>query len=128
MSQIRDLHTQAMTFAEQAELAKLRGANADCHSLLRQAFVLEQQAAELIASEPAAEPTRSVLHRSAASLAIECGEFQAAEKLIITALTGTPPEAIVQELKDLFMQLNLRPYLERRGVQLAEEQLQLLAC
>ena len=33
-----------------------------------------------------------------------------------------------EQAKDLFIQINLRQYLERRGVQLAEEQLQLLAC
>ncbi|NEO86247.1 MAG: hypothetical protein F6J87_18620 [Spirulina sp. SIO3F2] len=126
-SQIQDLHAQAMNLAEQAELAKLRGATADYQQCLHQALQLEQQAAQLIAPDPAAEPTRSVLHRSAATLAIDCGELQTAEKLIITALTGTPPAEIAEELKDLFMQLNVRRYLERRGVQLAEEQLQLLA-
>ncbi len=75
-----------------------------------------------------AEPTRSVLHRSAATLAIKCGELQMAEKLIAVAIAGTPPLDIAEELKDLFIQINLRKYLERRGVQLAEEQLQLLAC
>ena len=75
-----------------------------------------------------AEPTRSVLHRSAATLAIDCGELHMAEKLIAVAIAGTPPLDVAEEFKDLFIQINLRKYLERRGVQLAEEQLQLLAC
>ena len=51
-----------------------------------------------------------------------------AEKLIAVAIAGTPPLDIAEELKDLFIQINLRKYLERRGVHLAEDQLQLLAC
>lgn len=127
MTLIQDFHTQAMNLAEQAELAKRRGAIADSHALLREALQLEQQAAQLVANNPQAEPTRSILHRSAAALAIDCGELLTAEKLIVTALTGTPPADLAAELKDLFIQLNLRSYLERRGVQLAEEQLSRLA-
>lgn len=68
------------------------------------------------------EPTRSVLHRSAATLAVNCGELQAAERLITTALSGNPPQEIAEELKDLFIQINLRPYLLRHGINVDEEQ------
>jgi hypothetical protein len=128
MSRIQELHQQAMNLAEQADLAKLRGETAAMQDLLRQAFELEHQAAQQVAPLIGTEPTRSVLHRSAATLAIACGELATAEQLIITALTGSPPTDIAEELKDLFMQLNLRRYLERRGVQLPEDQLQRLAC
>ena len=37
-----------------------------------------------------------------------------------------PPLDLAEELKDLFIRINVRKYLERRGVQLAEEQLQRL--
>ncbi|WP_315787762.1 hypothetical protein [Fischerella sp. JS2] len=77
----------------------------------------------LIANLLDAEPTRSVLHCSATSLAIECGEFQIAERLIATALSGNPPQEIAEELKDLFIQINLRQYLERRGIEMDEEQI-----
>lgn len=71
------------------------------------AFEKEAQAAVLTAHDLNAEPTRSVLHRSAASLAIDCGEFQVAERLIMTALTENPPQEIAEELKDLFIQINV---------------------
>lgn len=128
MSKVQELHQQAMDLAEQADLKKLRGDTAQAKEILRQALTLEAEAAQLIAEDMTAEPTRSVLHRSAATLAINCGELQMAEKLIAVAIAGTPPLDIAEELKDLFIQINLRKYLERRGVQLAEEQLQLLAC
>ncbi|ESA33436.1 hypothetical protein N836_21300 [Leptolyngbya sp. Heron Island J] len=128
MSKIQELHQQAMDLAEQADLKKLNGDVTQAKAFLRQALILEAEAAQLIAEDMAAEPTRSVLHRSAATLAIECGELQMAEKLIAVAIAGTPPLDIAEELKDLFIQINLRKYLERRGVHLAEDQLQLLAC
>ncbi|NEP14183.1 MAG: hypothetical protein F6K14_29115 [Symploca sp. SIO2C1] len=128
MNKVRELHQQAMDLAEQAAIKKLRQDMIGVGKILRCALDLEIEAAQMVAGNLEAEPTRSVLHRSAATLAIECGELQMAEKLIATALAGIPPLDIAEELKDLFIQINLRHYLERRGVQLAEEQLQLLAC
>ena len=116
MSQIQELHKQAMDLAEAAFTAKVRGNLKQASQVSRQAFEKESQAAALIANQLDAEPTRSVLHRSAATLAIDCGEFQAAERLIAIALSGNPPQNIAQELKDLFIKINLRPYLERHGL------------
>jgi len=47
------------------------------------------------------EPTRSVLHRSAATLALECGALCDPERLIAVALSGDPPAEIAEELRDL---------------------------
>ncbi|MEM6598132.1 MAG: hypothetical protein AAF810_20115 [Cyanobacteria bacterium P01_D01_bin.36] len=127
MNKVQELHRAAMNLAEQADLAKLRGENRQVQNALRQALKLESEAAQMVADDLDSEPTRSVLHRSAASLAMECGEFQMAEKLIARALAGSPPSDIEEELKDLFMQINLNHYLTRQGVQLTETQLQLLA-
>jgi hypothetical protein len=117
MNDIQLLHQKAMEFAEQAEVAKLRGGTIEqIQQLLRSAFEQESQAAALVVNVADAEPTRSVLHRSAAALAIDCGELQAAERLITTALAGDPPDEIALELKDLFVQINLPQYFERRGL------------
>ncbi|HEY9652434.1 MAG TPA: hypothetical protein V6C95_17385 [Coleofasciculaceae cyanobacterium] len=124
MSQIQTLHQQAMDLAEAAAVARLRGAIEQAAQLTRQAFEQETQAANLIASVLDAEPTRSVLHRSAASLAIECGELRAAERLIATALSGSPPPEIAEELKDLFIQINLNQYLKRQGIDIDISELQ----
>lgn len=120
MNQAQALHQQAMDLAESAFTAKLRGDRTQADRLLQQAFAKEAEAAALIANDFNAEPTRSVLHRSAASLAIDCGEFQTAERLIATALTGNPPKEIAEELRDLFIQINLRKYFERHGIALDE--------
>ncbi len=124
MSQIQMLHQQAMDLAAAAAVARLRGAIEQAAQLTRQAFEQETQAAALIASNLDAEPTRSVLYRSAASLAIECGELRAAERLIATALSGNPPPEIAEELKDLFIQINLSQYLKRQGINIDINELQ----
>ncbi|WP_414566833.1 MULTISPECIES: hypothetical protein [unclassified Anabaena] len=117
MNQIQDLHKQAMDFAEMAQVAKLKGDSVLTLQLSRQAFEKERLAAELIVNNLAAEPTRSVLHRSAATLAIDCGEMAAAERLIAVALSGNPPQEIAEELKDLFVQINIDKYFARRGIE-----------
>jgi tetratricopeptide (TPR) repeat protein len=124
MSQIQTPHQQAMDLAEAAAVAHLRGAIEQAAQLTRQAFEREIQAANLIASDLDAEPTRSILHRSAASLAIECGELRVAERLLATALSGNPPPEIAEELKDLFIQINLGQYLKRQGIDLDINELQ----
>lgn len=116
MSQIQEKPTTAINLAEAAIIVKLRGDLEKASQFNRQAFENEQAAAALIANQLDAEPSRSILHRSAATLAIDCGEFQAAECLIATALLGNPPEEIAEELKDLFVQVNLRSYLKHRVI------------
>jgi tetratricopeptide (TPR) repeat protein len=98
MKLVRDFHHEAMALAEQADAARNRGDYADADQLLKQALEAERQAARLLADDLAAEPTRSVLYRSAATLAFECGELDDAERLISQALAGTPPAEIAQEL------------------------------
>ncbi|WP_375494835.1 hypothetical protein [uncultured Nostoc sp.] len=124
MSQIQELHQQAMDLAEMAQVAKLRGDFNSASQLSRQAFEKERLAAELIAGNLDAEPTRSVLHRSAATLGVKCGEIHTAERLIAIALSGNPPTEIAEELKDLFVQINIDKYFARRGLTFDEAKLQ----
>jgi tetratricopeptide (TPR) repeat protein len=105
MSRIKDLHHEAMRLADQASDLRRRGEEPEANARLHQALEHERQAAELAAADLALEPTRSVLHRSAATLAWQCGEYREAERLITTALSGTPPETIAEELRDLLLQV-----------------------
>lgn len=105
MSRIKDLHHEAMRLVDLASDLQRRGEDQEAKARLRQAFEQERQAAELAAPDLALEPTRSVLHRSAAALASQCGEYREAERLITTALSGTPPETIAEELRDLLVQV-----------------------
>ncbi|WP_428261610.1 hypothetical protein [Haliangium sp.] len=69
---------------------------------LEEALEFEAKAAEL--AEVSDEPTRSVLLRSAASIALLAGEEQRGVGLIALALRGHPPEEIKQELCELLVQ------------------------
>jgi hypothetical protein len=109
LSQLKDLHHEAMRLVDQASDLRRRGEGQEADARLRQALDHERRAAELAAPDLALEPTRSVLHRSAATLAWQCGEYREAERLITTALSGTPPETIAEELRDLL----LRVYFEQ---------------
>jgi hypothetical protein len=115
---MNDLHHAAMRLVDQASDRRRRGDESEANALLRQAFEQERQAAELAAPDLALEPTRSVLHRSAATLAWQCGEYREAERLIGAALSGTPPETIAEELRDLLLQVYFEqsPRKKRRSL------------
>jgi hypothetical protein len=121
---VRD-HDSAMAYAEQAQVARLRGDRDAAIALTRQAFDLERRAAAALQPHVGVEPTRSVLHRSAASLALECGQTREAEKLIAIGLSGDPPEDIAEELRDLLEQVHFHRHLELRGITLQPEEFQM---
>jgi len=101
MSDAGDLHERAMETADQADAAKRAHHVDEAKALFRQACALESEAAESLMDKYEAEPTRSVLFRSAASLAIEAGQSAHAAYLVARGLEGTPPEEIREELRDL---------------------------
>src|SRR5437879_4115272 len=105
MKQVQDLHHESMRLVDEAEAARRHGNAALARERLRQAFDHERRAADLVAGDISLEPTRSVLHRSAASLALECGALRDAERLIAAALSGDPPLEIAEELRDLLEQV-----------------------
>lgn len=111
MSQVLALHEQAMDMAEMAFVARLRGNEERARDFFEQAFEYEAQAAAKISDNLNAEPTRSVLHRSAASLAFNCGKLDEAERLIAIGLSGHPPAEIAQELRELLEQVNAQQNL-----------------
>lgn len=124
MSSITELHKRAMDLAETAFVAQQSGDSSRAQGLFRDAFALEAEAAERLEREYDAEPSRSILYRSAASLALDCGELEQAERLIHTALTGHPPADIAEELRDLLEQVSFQRHLDLRGITLEPSELQ----
>jgi hypothetical protein len=104
MNQIKEIHDRAMDIAELAFVAKYKGDLVEFEKLSRQALELESQAAKMLEKDFEAEPTRSVLYRSAASLALNCKEYREAERLVAMGLIGNPPPEIVEELRELLEQ------------------------
>ncbi|HQU44112.1 MAG TPA: hypothetical protein PK867_14930, partial [Pirellulales bacterium] len=116
MNEVSSLHTTAMDFAERAFVAVRGGDLAVADALLREAYEHERKAAMALVSSPEIEPTRSVLFRSSASLAIDCREYREAERLISFGLSGNPPEEIAEELRDLLESVHFGRHLEPKDM------------
>ncbi len=114
-------HQEAMRLCDLAVAARSRRDHAHAVEFFRRAFEEERRAARQVALEP----SRSILLRSAASLAIECGEHREAERLIGLALSGDPPGEVADELRDLLEQVNLSRHLELKGISLSPDELQI---
>jgi hypothetical protein len=100
---LETLHHQAMELVDRALLENQQGDTAAGLALLKSAFEQERSAADLVADQFDFEPTRSILHRSAATIAVECSLLREAERLIGRALSGNPPADIADELRDLLL-------------------------
>ena len=97
---INSLHHEAMEYTGRSMRAKRYGETEEYLHFTRLALEKEAAAADLMADEDI-EPTRSVLHRSAATLAWRCEQYDEAKRLIYRGLEGNPPNEIARELSDL---------------------------
>lgn len=104
LNSIQNLHDCAMDQAETAALCRMRGDLAGFRSAATSALACERDAAQRVASYTEYEPSRSVLHRSAAALALDLEEWRVAEQLACAALAETPPDEIATELRDILEQ------------------------
>ena len=103
MQAIEADHIRAMEYVDRANEARLRGDTAAAAHSFAEAFRLEKQAAEAMIPYLDVEPTRSVLLRSAASLALECKQEEEAERLACLGLSGKAPAEIRAELREVLM-------------------------
>ena len=123
MSEINTFHSRAMDLAELALTERLKGNTAGEIDYSRQALKFEIAAIGEL-KEPL-EPTFSVLHRSAGTLALRCGELRLAEQLASKALAEEPPHEIAEELRDLLEQVHFERHLELRGIELGLDEVQM---
>jgi hypothetical protein len=125
MSGVKTTHRDAMEQTDLALAARQQGDEVLALRHFHKAYQLEAQAAAAYATRLDAEPTRSVLFRSAATLALDCKLLPEAEKLVCTALTGNPSEDIAEELRDLLEQIYFERHLALRGIQLQADEIQM---
>jgi hypothetical protein len=122
MRSIKEIHQEAMDLAEEGFVAKKKGDEHNASSSLSKALELEQKAADSMDLIEESEPTRSILYRSAASLAFNIGDFPLCDRLIARGLSGFPPPEIEEELKNLFEDVNFMRHLSAKGVVLDPSQ------
>ncbi|MBL8874430.1 MAG: hypothetical protein JNM86_01400 [Phycisphaerae bacterium] len=123
---LRILHSEAMDLLEKAVIQRAQGKVAAAKRNLADAFKKEHAAARLAVSEQVAEPTRAILLKSAAHLAVDVGENRVAEQLICTALAGDPPDEIAEELRSALEEIGFHRHLELRGIELQSNDAQLV--
>jgi hypothetical protein len=106
MNNVNKLHDQAMDIAEKAFLAQKAGDNTTFIRLSKEAFLLEKKAAMMLKDKANAEPSRSILFKSAAFLAFDAQEYYACRDMITYTLLGRPDPIIKDEMKNLFMEVD----------------------
>jgi hypothetical protein len=92
-------HRAAMEAYDHYELARRDGRRAEAIRRLLEALSSEVRAATRVPI--GLEPTRSVLFRSAACIALEAGHAALARRLVARGLEGDPPAEIKHELLEL---------------------------
>lgn len=98
---IRDTHRKALEKYKEALSYKEEGKDALYLSALKESLKLEKSAANILKEKTEAEPTRSVLYRSAAIIAKLLGKEEEAYNLAIEGLKGTPFNEIKEELEGI---------------------------
>lgn len=125
MKQAMKHHDTAMDLAADALAAQRCGDAAEKQRLFLAALVEVERAAEAVFSLKELEPTRSIVLRSAAMLALDCTDFDKAERFASMALAGSPPGRLRDEFHDIFSRASFRRHLKLKGALLADDQVRL---
>ena len=109
---VAELHQTAMELYDLANKIDQDSGSDAAIETFREAMLHEAEAARRLAPRLEFEPTRSVVLRSAATMAFRCREYREAERLVNIALSGNPHPEVAHELRNLFDQINLARHLE----------------
>ena len=102
MKSVDDIHNEAMDHAHHGLRHRRRGDDEAAREMFGKALALELEA--ITALGDASGHEFSVMHRSAATLAIDCRDYALAERLASQGLAGNPPEHLACELRDVIEQ------------------------
>jgi hypothetical protein len=114
-----------MQQADRGHAARRDGLVEEARLHFERAYRLERAGAEQLLNRVDSEPSRSILFRSAATLAMKATLLAEAEQTVCMALAGTPPQEIAEELRDLFEEITFQRHLALRGVTLQEREIQM---
>lgn len=104
---VSDSHNLAMEFAERALMARIQGLTEESLRLSKVALDNELNAISKLEAEGRTEPTYSVLHRSAGTLALDCNKPERAREIVNKALASGPHPEIADELHELLHRITL---------------------
>ena len=104
---VKELHREAMRLTDLALIAK-KSEPDKVLTYYKLAFEKEREAAFLYIEKLGEEPSRSILLRSAANLALLSNQYEDAEELAFKGLAGKPPLQVADELEDILEQINVQ--------------------
>jgi hypothetical protein len=99
------IHEKAMALSHEADMAKIWNDEAKSQMLYRQSLDLEREAAYIYSERFDKEPVRTILYRSAASLAMLCHLYEEADLLIQQGQADSTPAHMRAELTELKAQI-----------------------
>ena len=100
-----DLHNEAMALAFEADAARKAGNLAEAAEHFARAMDVQRRAAELETTQP----SRAIMFRSAAWLAVEAGKLRAAERIAMYALVDDGiPARVQEELREVCREVRVR--------------------
>lgn len=125
---VREFHDKAMDALDRGLRAERDGNAVAATALFEEAFGAEREALAvfLAAGIAETEPTRSVLARSAANLAIRANLLREAERMAAIGLAGEPPDAIATELRDAMERATFHQHMHAHGRTMCMDELQMI--
>lgn len=100
------LHREASALANRARIAQFDGDESEYLDLTQQAFRKEFESAKQLREDPS-HHMFTILHRSAATLAYRCGEYEYAEDLVLYGLKRSTGSHLRDELYSLLDRVRL---------------------
>ena len=95
------LHREAMLDAAKAQEGRRDGQGISASALFSSAFEKEREVAEMIEPGMQAEPMRTLVHHSAATLALNSQDIESARNLVAKAMLGIPGREHIEDLRGL---------------------------
>lgn len=126
MSDAKQYHREAMALSHEADAWKRVGAAPEAMALYCQAAQKEALAAACYPPVESSEPTRSILYRSAAWLALGAGELEQARRFAAFGLSGYPSKVVHNELIEVLDKAVIDYHLSTKGIILSEGEAQLM--
>ena len=120
MTSVLEFHNQAMDFVTRATIpvGSQSFDEPSKRELFQQALDLELQAIKVLEQQEFHALTYSLIHRSAASVALESGDFALAEQLASKAIARGADPAIIQDLRVIASRAFVNQDLQQHGIQL----------
>ncbi len=128
ISQIEQLHNDAMSIADDADILKHHGEVEEARQLYGKAYAFEREAAQSAIDSGIEELSTGILIKSAAFLAYDGGLYRESERMVGLALSRNLPEDIMDEMRDLLENLHFARHLKLNGITLSDSEVQIVVA